>query len=333
MDSDKNMNLFDHAETSVIACDPYMLHLYKQALQLGQNDAGILIMGESGSGKDHLAKYIHSHGKRASSPFIHVNCSAIPDDLFESEMFGYSSGSFTGALHSGKKGLAEVANKGTLFLDEIGELTLSNQIKLLQFLESRQVSPVGSNRTKTLDVRIISATNRNLQDQIHSGAFRSDLYYRLRVIQIDIPPLRKRPDDISAFIEAYAREHAHTPKHFSKEAMQFLCSRNWVGNIRELHNFLERVYVLEESQEITLNLLTNGTYRFSVLKQETAPVKENTAHTLTLKEAMQDFERSYIAAAINKTSTLTEAAELLDINLTTLNRKKAQLGIYKQWKK
>ena len=314
--------------------DRNMLHLYQQAGSMGESGVNILIHGESGTGKDHLAKYIHSKGPRRRKPFIHLNCSTIPDELFESEFFGYEPGAFSSALRVGKPGLAELANGGTLYLDEIGELSLQGQVKLLHFLESKSVTRLGGRHPKSIDLHIISATNRDLRESIRMEQFRSDLYYRIRTIEVDIPPLRQRPDDISALIEHFMAEYGGS-RTFSREALDYLLERPWAGNVRELLNFLEKASVLEDEGVITLEMLTGGTYRFSPLLIPPAnygerPTPPGDTDFKPLRQAVAEFEQDYILQAIRSTSTLTEAAQRLGIDLATLNRKKRLFGIYKR---
>ena len=311
-----------------------MPHLYQQAGSMGASGVNILIHGESGTGKDHLAKYIHNKGPRRRKPFIHLNCSTIPDELFESEFFGYEAGAFSSALRVGKPGLAELADGGTLYLDEIGELSFPGQVKLLHFLESKKVTRLGGRHAKSIDLHIISATNRDLRESIHTGQFRSDLYYRIRTIEVDIPPLRQRPDDISALIEHFMAEFGGS-RSFSKEALNFLLEQPWAGNVRELLNFLEKASILEDEGIITLDMLTGGKYRFSSLLAPAAVSRERAVppgdeDLKPLRQAVAEFERDYILQAIRSTSTLTEAAQRLGIDLATLNRKKRLLGIYKR---
>ena len=318
----------------LIVCDPAMLEIYRNAYQLSGKPANILILGESGTGKDCLAKFIHQAGNRAKRPFLHINCSAIPSDLFESELFGYESGMFTGALYAGKKGLLESADRGTIFLDEIGELALFNQVKLLQFFQEKTITKLGGSSVKHLDIRIICATNVCLKQAIQNGAFREDLYYRIRVLEFTLPPLRERPEDLSAFIALFQKKIAQKPcehKIFTKDALEFLQDRYWAGNIRELQNFVERLYVLENEKEITRSMI-EGHYYFSTPKSEKT-IKPQQKKTLSLKAAIANFEKEYIAEAIKKSDSLDSTAKMLGIDLSTLNRKKQQYGIYKKWHK
>lgn len=320
-------------EQGIIAEDPVMFQMYRRAAFLAKNNATILITGESGVGKDRIAKFIHSISARKDRPFIHINCSAIPQELLESELFGYDPGTFTGGLSSGKPGLLETAQGGTVFLDEIGEMSLANQIKILDFLQNKQIMHLGSGMRKDLDVRVISATNRDLKTRIAQGKFREDLYYRICVVVLDIPPLRERPADVSAFAHRMLAQDGRT---LSKDAVAFLQRCEWGGNMRELQNFLARACILSDEQQLTEDVL-KPLYRSlpqpnCTDEEKSLPVAAEESR-LTLREAVAQFEKRYIQDAIARTSSLSEAAIQLGIDLDTLNRKKRQYGIYKRWKK
>lgn len=315
----------------VFVKDPKMLELYRQARMMGGIDANILINGKSGTGKDHLAKYIHKKSARHNKAFIHLNCSTLPDELFESEFFGYEPGSFTGALSAGKPGLAELANGGTLYLDEISELSPPNQVKLLHFLENRTTTRIGGRRSRSIDAHVIAATNNRLEERIQSGRFRPDLYYRIRTIEVNIPPLRERPEDILLLVEHFEQERGD-PHQFTPEAMEYLLDQPWAGNVRELLNFLEKLNVLEDRGTITLEMLTDGRYRFFRGLPDRRPEPAPGSVARPLREAVAEFEREYILRAIEETGTLTEAAHRLGVDLATLNRKKRLYGIYKRGK-
>lgn len=308
--------------------DERMLHLYQQITAVSRTDANVLIHGESGTGKDLLAKYIHKNSSRKSKAFVHLNCSAIPQELFEAELFGYEAGAFSGALASGKVGLVELADGGTLYLDEVGEIMPQNQATLLYLLEYQQLTRVGGSQTRQVDLRIISATNRDLAACVQEGLFRSDLYYRLKTVEAHIPPLRERPKDILTFVACFeaSRGNLHS---FEQDALNYLLSLPWNGNVRELQNFLEKLSVLEEPGRIKREMLTDGRYRFSQLK-EVSLQKRPEVRFKTLRQATAEFERAYIIQAIHETATLSEAAQRLGLDLTTLNRKKRKLGIYKR---
>ncbi|MGI6406154.1 MAG: sigma-54 interaction domain-containing protein [Syntrophaceticus sp.] len=237
----------------IITHNKKMKELINYAEQVAVVDSNILIMGESGTGKGLLAKHIHNNSLRKDGPFITISCAAIPEELLESELFGYSHGAFTGANKTGKKGLIEVANKGTLFLDEIGELSPRLQAKLLHFIQDLKYIPVGGTKVKTADVRVLSATNRNLLEMTKTGEFREDLYYRLNVIEINIPPLRERPEDIKALVPYFVGKFSnkyHISREISGECMDIFYHYNWPGNVRELENYIERLVVSVREYEI-----------------------------------------------------------------------------------
>jgi PAS domain S-box-containing protein len=218
--------------------------------KVGPTDSNILILGESGTGKSVLAQYIHKLSNRKNGPFLAINCAAIPEELLESELFGYSKGAFTGASNLGKQGLIEAANGGTLFLDEIGEMPLSVQAKLLQVIQEKQFIPVGSNKIKKVDIRIMAATNKNLDDMVKGKAFREDLFYRLNVIDIHLPPLSERKEDIIPLIYNFLNKFNHKyneNKVISEECLNLLIHYSWPGNIRQLENLMERLVIVSNS--------------------------------------------------------------------------------------
>lgn len=238
--------------------------LFAQAYHIAPTNANILIIGDSGTGKDFLARFIHQCSQRSQNPFVHVNCSAIPEELFESEFFGYNQGAFTGAKTSGYKGIVAQASGGTLFLDEIGELEPNQQAKLLMLVQEHRIHSLGAENDTKLDIRIISATNRRLERMVEDGSFRLDLYYRLNVVSLYIPPLSKRPKDLLMLLEHLSDHYEkqfHCRKHFSADATEYLLSLPWHGNIREVQNFMEKLYVLEDEEMITAHLLKEN-YRF-----------------------------------------------------------------------
>jgi DNA-binding NtrC family response regulator len=216
-------------------------------------DASVLITGESGTGKEVVARTLHHHGRRAQQPFLLINCTAIPEGLLESELFGHVRGAFTGAVAT-KRGLFERADGGTLFLDEVGEMGAGLQAKLLRVLQDHEVRPVGSTQAAKVDVRIIAATNRNLDVEMEAGRFREDLYYRLNVIPIHLPPLRERPEDVPALVEAFVRKHSgDRARRFSREAIARLQSQAWRGNARELENVVERTLALSDADLLNVS--------------------------------------------------------------------------------
>ena len=230
-----------------------MEKVYQRIIQVAKTSATILITGESGTGKELAAKTLHYHSKRKDKNFVAVNCSAIPETLIESELFGHLKGSFTGAIRD-KKGLVEEADRGTFFLDEIGDLNLIMQTKLLRLLQEGEYKPVGSAKTFTADIRFIAATNQDLIEKVRKKEFREDLYYRLNVIQIIMPPLRDRKEDIPLlvqhFLEKFSRQNQKEIKGIAPEAMEALHSRDWPGNIRELENVIERGVILTSTETL-----------------------------------------------------------------------------------
>jgi len=241
------------AHCEIITHNEKMKYLINFAEQIAGVDSNVLILGDTGTGKGLFARHIHKNSLRKDGPFITINCAAIPEELLESELFGYSHGAFTGASKSGKKGLIELADKGTLFFDEIGELSLRMQAKILYFVQERQYIPVGGTEMKTADVRILAATNRDLLEMIDKGEFREDLFYRLNVVEINIPPLKERPEDIRAltsyFLGKFNKKY-NVCREISKECMDLLCQYSWPGNVRELENFIERLVVAVREYEI-----------------------------------------------------------------------------------
>lgn len=307
-------------KSGIIIHEPQMLNLYSKALNIAGTDANVLIIGDSGTGKDCLAKFIHQNSPRSSKPFIHINCTSIPPDLFESELFGYEAGAFTGARYSGKKGLAEQAIGGTLFLDEIGELDLELQTKLLQLVQEHKFLSLGANEAKEIDIRIIAATNQDLTEMIHTGHFRLDLYYRLNVVNFHIPPLCQRPKDILALINSLSEKYGsiyHTQKKFTFKAQTYLLSQKWIGNVRELQNFMEKLYVLEDVDVITDDILKTR-YHF----MQTPPIQKNYLRDVKpLTEAVAQFEKQYITSILQRSASSSEAAKALGIDLPTLYKK------------
>ena len=238
--------------------NPKMQEIYKLAKKVSSSSSTVLILGESGTGKEVLAKYIHFCSKR-EGPFIAINCAAIPEDLLEAELFGYEKGAFTGAVKS-KPGKFELAHKGTLFLDEIGDLSLKLQAKLLRVLQEKQVERLGGNNPIKVEVRIIAATNKDLEKEVKEGRFREDLFFRLNVIPIKLPPLRERKEDIPLlaqfFLKKICQREGIEEKRLSPEALKILTEYSWPGNIRELENFIERLVILTEGEVIEVEDLS-----------------------------------------------------------------------------
>lgn len=306
--------------------DREMKRIFQMGVRLAHVDASVVILGESGVGKDVLAKFIHSSGDRKEHPFIHVNLGAIPKDLFESQLFGYAPGAFTGASKSGKLGLIRLADRGTLFLDEVGELPLEIQAKLLQVLQDKAVRAIGSTKTVPVDVRIIAATNRNLVEMVHNGTFRLDLYYRLNVIELKIPPLRQRRDEILPLVFCFLQEfneRYHVQKEFDPEVLESFRSYSWPGNIRELRHVVESLVVLGQDQLISSEQLPYELREMHLARRTDLSSYGNVG----LKAIMAHFERQILQEALEQHSTAAAAAATLKIDPSTLAKKRKQYGL------
>lgn len=309
-----------------IACSPVMKNLLQLSERLALVSSPVLIQGESGVGKDILARYIHDcWDPQDNRPFIQLNCAAIPENLLESELFGYEPGAFTGALSKGKAGLFELADNGTLFLDEIGEMPLSLQVKLLDTLQSGKIRHLGGTRQIETNARIIAATNTNLNQQLSQGKFRTDLYYRLNVIPIFIPPLRERKEDlvplIFHFLESLNRKFK-TQKSFSPAALDVLSRYPWPGNVRELRNIIENLVVMSSSDLVTEKNLPEF-MTLSVSQSKTVFVDTpDYFESFHLKEILADVEKEVIRKALAEFGDLRSTASRLGVDLSTLVRKK-----------
>lgn len=303
-----------------VANSESMLKIVETLEKVIPTKSNILILGESGTGKGLIAEIIHCNSPRRDKPFISINCSAIPEGLLESELFGYKRGAFTGAV-SDKLGLIPLAHQGTLFLDEIGDMPISLQAKLLKVLETGEVYPLGETRSKIVDVRVISATNVDIESRIKEGKFREDLYWRLNVIEIKIPPLRERKDDIEMlarhFINKFSSEHKKNIKGIDRQALYILLEYSWPGNVRELSNIIERAVVLTDGDYITPENLPDK------LKKV-----EHKAQPSTLKTYLSDYEKNLILRLYNAHNrNKEETAMALGIDLATLYRKFKKYGI------
>lgn len=301
---------------------------------VAKTDAAVLILGESGVGKEVLAKEIYSNSHRKDKPFVTVNCAAIPENLLESEMFGYEKGAFTGAVKS-KMGLFELANGGTILLDEIGTMPLSLQPKLLRVFQENEFRRVGGTKKIPLDVRIISATNENLFNLIKAGKFRQDLYYRLNVIPIKVPPLRERRDDIKflclKFLDEFNEKYGRN-KVLDEKALFYLEQYDWPGNIRELKNVIERLVIIGEKDVISSKqvlYITKPDELNNLDSKEPSYLK--ISENISLKEAVQSLERKLIQEALTKYRTTYDAAKALKTTQPTIVRKAKALGIGKNW--
>ena len=311
---------YDHiACNGLIAESTEMRNVLGFAERAAMNDSIVLILGESGVGKGVIAKLIYDMSQRASKPMVSINCGSIPDHLLESELFGYVPGAFTGASRDGKMGLLEVADGGVVFLDEIGELPLNLQPKLLSFLETGEFMRVGSTKVKKADCRVIAATNRDLQEMVEQNEFREDLYYRLSVIPIRIPPLRERREDIIPLAITFLKEINEKNgmnKAISPEVLEVMKQSEWKGNVRELRNTIERCVVLSLNQEISLEDLPQEDH---LLKSRELVTAEKLP--VCLPSVVSEIEDEYIALAMKKGGSIRKAAKLLGISPTTLFRK------------
>lgn len=302
----------------VIYNSKVMESVLARAQRVARYDSTVLLTGETGAGKDVISRFIYENSSRSDNDFFVINCSTIPKTLIESEFFGYEKGAFTGAVKTGKKGIFERADGGTVFLDEIGELPLDMQASLLHVLQDKIVRRVGGTQNIDVDVRIVAATNRNLQEMVEEGSFREDLYYRLNVISIEIPPLRQRKEDIFPLIDHFMnffnlRYGMH--KHFAENTLQALYEYDWPGNVRELRNFIERVFILSPNdiiykEELPVALQSKG--------EQFIIENEN----MTLPEARSRIESLLIEKAFMKYRNVTDAAKALDIDPSTFVRKR-----------
>ncbi len=312
-----------NSTTEPVHRSPAMKKIFSQSEIVARTDTTLLITGESGTGKDVLARWIHSCSQRADLPFVSINCGALPENLFESEFFGYEKGSFTGA-NSQKIGLIESADNSTLFLDEIGEMPLSMQVKLLHFLENGSFRRVGANRDRKTDVRVIAATNRPLEEDVKDGKFRADLYYRLNIIAFHLPPLRERLEDIPELIEYFLdslRTRFKRPNlAFSESAKQILSIHKWYGNIRELRNTLERAVVLSPSDLVDEIYGLNDSLESK--SKESVPAQSDELIPL------EEIERRHILHVLSAVDGKREkAASILGITSRTLYRKLKELKL------
>ncbi|HYA21293.1 MAG TPA: sigma 54-interacting transcriptional regulator [Burkholderiales bacterium] len=293
---------------NLLTRSPAMEDVLSQARLVAESDASVLIHGESGTGKELLANAIHLASSRNSKPFVAINCGAIPESLLESELFGYTKGSFTGATQD-RKGLIQAANGGTLFLDEIGDMPLALQVKLLRVLQEKQLRPVGSTQSVSVDIRVISATHHTLEDQMAAGKFREDLYYRLNVVSLKIPPLSARREDIpllaSHFLKTLCGKYNKTINGFAPEALEQLVSAPWPGNVRQLLNVVEQAVALCTTPIVPLTLV-----------QKALHGDEESGYS-SLADAKKQFEREYLAQLLKITNgNVTQAARLAKRNRT-----------------
>ncbi|MEI6206890.1 MAG: sigma-54 dependent transcriptional regulator [Desulfuromonadales bacterium] len=314
---------------SMIGKSKPMKNLFEMITKVAESNATVLIQGESGTGKELAAQAIHQLSNRRGKNFVPVNCAAIPDDLLESELFGHVKGSFTGA-YANRAGRFEIADKGTLFLDEIGDMKANLQVKLLRVLQNREFEPVGASKAQKVDVRIIAATNKVLEDLVISRDFREDLYYRLSVIPITIPPLRDRREDIplliNAFLTRFNSDKRHVVKGFSRETLEILCNYEWPGNVRELENLVERLVILKDNGFVTPDDLPekylSGKQSGQLQISDSMIDNQLPEQGICLNSAVEEFENHLILQALARTGgNKKEAAVLLNLKRTTLIEK------------
>lgn len=306
----------------IITKNPKMRSILDLVRSVAKTTSTVLIEGESGTGKELVARAVHSCSPRSMGPFVAVSCAALPETLLETELYGHEKGAFTGAV-AAKKGRFQLAHKGTLFLDEIGEISLKTQVNLLRVLEQKEVTRVGGTKSEKVDVRIISATNKNLMELVAGGEFRDDLYYRLKVVSINLPPLRERKEDIpllvECFLEKYRIEHEKKVRSISQEAMNVFLKYGWPGNIRELENIIESAVVTTKEDAIGV-----------VDLPETLTQKGEKVHRFSADNSLSDVEREHIRSVLDANKwNVKKSAETLGIDRTTLYSKMRKYGFKK----
>lgn len=322
---------------ALVGSAPTMESVYSLIEKVAQTDVNVLLTGESGTGKEVVAREIHLRSRNASGEFVTLNCAAMPTELIESELFGHEKGAFTGAAAK-RIGKFEAADHGTIFLDEIGDMSLSTQAKVLRVIEDKKFQRLGSNETLSSDARIISATNKPLEREVEDGNFREDLYYRLCVVRINLPPLRERKSDIPAlahtFCERFSLAYKNQPLKLSKEALAVLLEYDWPGNVRQLRNCIERAVVLSDDEEITLAALPE---EILAGKKRRAPAAGSSSditvsQALDFRSAKKEFERKYIEKSLEQAGgNVTKAAAMLGMHRQSLQHKLKELGLSKRF--
>jgi len=313
---------------NIIGKSKVMREIFKVVRQVADTRSTVLIMGESGAGKELVARAIHYHSPRRNHPFVTINCAAIPETLIESELFGHERGAFTNAIEK-KLGRFEMAHQGSLFLDEIGELSLMTQAKILRFLEEKEFNRVGGSKTIKVDVRLITATNKDLPQQVKKGDFREDLFYRINVVPIILPPLRERREDIPLliehFIKKFNKENQKEVKGVSQEALEVMMNYKWPGNVRELENLIERVVALTSNEYVQPDELP---LPFTSLSMDDGLKESVLSGQIPFSKAEEEFEKEIILDALRRTKFVqSHAAEVLGISRRILKYKMDKLGI------
>jgi len=303
---------------NIIGQSPQMQELFRLIPKVAQSSSNVLIIGESGSGKELVAAALHNLSNRKDRNLVAINCAAFPEGLLESELFGHMRGSFTGAVHN-KQGLFEIADSGSLFLDEIGEMPINLQAKLLRVLEHGSFRRVGGTTDIKVDVRVISATNKDIKAEIASGRFREDLYYRLNVVPIHIPPLRERKEDIPLLVEHFLSKISNQPRKITSGAMRMFLGFPWKGNVRELENVIERTVLLTETEEITPADLPNEILGYTT---DTKEIPELTEAGIDIDAIIGDIEKKYLLKALEKSGGVKkEAAKLLNLSFRSFRHR------------
>jgi two-component system response regulator PilR (NtrC family) len=306
---------------NIIGQSPQMQELFRLIPKIAQSNSNVLIIGESGSGKELVAAALHNLSHRKDRNFVAINCAAFPEGLLESELFGHMRGSFTGAMHN-KQGLFEIADSGSVFLDEIGEMPINLQAKLLRVLENGSFRRVGGTTDIKVDVRVISATNKDIKEETASGRFREDLFYRLNVVPIQIPPLRERREDIPLLVEHFLKKISNQQRKITPEAMRVLMGYPWKGNVRELENVIERIALLTEKEEITPAELPNEIAGYA---DETKEIPELTEEGIDIDKIIGDIEKRYLFKALEKSGGVKkEAAKLLNLSFRSFRHRLAK---------
>lgn len=309
-----------------IATSDSMIRIFMKAKQVAAYPTTILLLGETGVGKEVVSSYIHHNSDRNDKPFIKINCSAIPEPLMEAELFGYERGAFTGAREKGKMGLFELANHGTILLDEIGDMNFALQAKLLRTIQESEIMRVGGTQPIHLDVRIISATSRDIEEMVSAGRFLDALYYRLNVVELQIPPLRERREDIIPLAEFYLQHFCETYKlerEFSPDVRTCFLQYDWPGNVRELRNTVENLVVSAISTVISWEDLPTRIARLG----RTVPTRTDMPGGISMKAAVEALQREMIQAAVAREGSLRKAAAALEMDATTLCRLAKKLGV------
>lgn len=313
-----------YALENIIGQSPRMQDLFKLIPRIAQSNSNVLITGESGSGKELVAAALHNLSHRKEKNFVTINCAAFPEGLLESELFGHMKGAFTGAMYN-KQGLFEIADGGSVLLDEIGEMPHNLQAKLLRVLENGVFRRIGGTTDIKVDVRVISATNKDLKDEIAAGRFREDLFYRLNVVPVNVPPLRERKEDIPLLIDHFLRKTSDNPKKIIPEAVKLLIDYPWKGNVRELENVIERTALLTDKKEITPEDLPSEINGF---RGDIKSIPDLTEEGIDIDQIIGDIEKKYLFKALEKTGGVkTEAAKLLNLSFRSFRHRLHKYGI------